>query len=117
MGGALAPPLYNFADLPVVSSRHPLWTPGFPDSVVTGLRDDVPEVLVTRILDAEPDHCTQLPAGSVWPFFTAIGLGIGVIGSIFTPWGAVVGTVPCIVALVGWFWPTPPHHQLLAEQP
>jgi cytochrome c oxidase subunit I+III len=27
------------------------------------------------------------------------------IGSIFTPWAVVWGSIPVAVALIGWFWP------------
>jgi cytochrome c oxidase subunit 1 len=28
-----------------------------------------------------------------------------VIGSIFTPWMVVWGSLPVMVTLIGWFWP------------
>ena len=42
-----------------------------PRQVVTGLRSDVREVLVTGALDAEPDHRSDAPAPSIWPFLAA----------------------------------------------
>jgi cytochrome c oxidase subunit I len=111
------PPVYNFEYPPTVSSRHARWEGSDDRTVVAGLRSDVPEVLVTKLLDAEPDHRTELPGASPWPFFVAAGTGVAVILSIYTPWGLVIGAVPTAIALLGWFWPKPPHRELLETQP
>jgi len=74
-----------------------------------GLRADARDVLVTHVLDAEPDHRLVFPAPSIWPFLTAISTTTLFIWSIFTPWGVVYGAVPVFVTMVGWFWPKSPH--------
>jgi heme/copper-type cytochrome/quinol oxidase subunit 1 len=99
------PPTYNFASLPVVRSRQPLWEPGFPAAVVTGLPDSVRTALVTRIHDAEPDHVAVLPGPSIWPFLAALATTVLFIGSVFTPWALVWGAIPVGITLVAWFWP------------
>jgi len=98
------PPAYNFVYLPVVESRTPLWTTPTP-AVVTGLRTDVPEVLVTDAIDATPDHRHVLDGPSMWPLLTALASGIGVIVAIFTAWGVTLGAVLLLITLTGWFWP------------
>ena len=35
----------------------------------------------------------------------AIAVSVLFVGSIFTPWAVVWGSVPVAIALVGWFWP------------
>jgi cytochrome c oxidase subunit I+III len=99
------PPHCNFVYPPTVAGRDPLWEnpPGQP--VVVGLRSDVRDVLVTYMLDAEPDHRSEFPTPSIWPFFTALAVSGLFIGSIFTPWAVVFGALPVFVALTGWFWP------------
>jgi cytochrome c oxidase subunit 1 len=99
------PPPYNFNPGPTVSGRDPLWHRDADQPVVVGLRTDTREVLITHVLDAEPDHVYEFPKPSVWPFVTAVTTGIMFIGSIFTPWAVVYGSVPPFVALVLWFWP------------
>jgi cytochrome c oxidase subunit I+III len=99
------PPPYNFEPIPTVAGRDPLWEAKPDQPVVVGLRRDVRDVLVTRVLDAEPDHRTVFPDNSIWPFLAAVATTILFIGSIFTPWAVVWGAVPVFVALVGWFWP------------
>jgi cytochrome c oxidase subunit I+III len=111
------PPVYNYELLPTVRGRYPLWDASVGAPLVSGLRSDVPEVLVTNLLDAEPDHRTELPSSSLWPFLLSMAFGLTVFITIFTPWGVVIGAVPCAAALIGWFWPLPPHRELLPEQP
>jgi cytochrome c oxidase subunit 1 len=99
------PPPYNFLRLPTVSGREPLWTQTTDQPIVTGLRSELREVLVTRLLDAEPDHRQVLDGPSIWPLLTALAGGIGLTVTIFTPWGVVLGAALTLVTLAGWFWP------------
>src|SRR4051812_9123269 len=99
------PPHANFRRLPTVGGREPLWENPPDQPVVVGLRTDIRDVLVTYMLDAEPDHRTEFPEPSIWPFFTALATSAMFIGSIFTPWAVVILSVPIFLALVGWFWP------------
>jgi cytochrome c oxidase subunit 1 len=99
------PPPYNFLPVPTVSGRSPLWEHPEEQPVVVGLGTDRRRVLVTRLLDAEPDHRRESPAPSLWPFMTAITVSVLFVGSIFTPWAVPIGAVPVLVTLVGWFWP------------
>jgi cytochrome c oxidase subunit 1 len=99
------PPAFNFNPGPTVSGREPLWHRDADQPVVVGLSTDKREVLVTRVLDAEPDHVSEFPSASIWPFVSAVGLSAMFVGSIFTPWAAVYGAVPPIIAIVFWFWP------------
>ncbi|HEX2610917.1 MAG TPA: cytochrome c oxidase subunit I [Gemmatimonadales bacterium] len=103
---ASSPPRhYNFTHIPVVASRAPMWEEGPELPVVTGLRTDVRDTLVTTLLDAEPDSKHRHPNPSIWPFLTAVATTILFVTLIFTPWGAVIGTPPLLLALLGWGWP------------
>jgi cytochrome c oxidase subunit I+III len=104
---AASPPMpANFQDPPVVGSRSPLWDRGGIAGRVRGLARDDREVLVTTVLDAEPDHRLSFPTPTPWPFIAAIATTVMFIGSIFTPWAVVWGSIPIAVALTVWFWPT-----------
>ena len=102
------PPNSNFPEPPTVAGREPLWENPADQPIVVGLRADAREVLVTHVLDAEPDHRLRFPEPSIWPFLTAISATILFIWSIFTPWGVVYGAIPVFVTMVGWFWPKSP---------
>ena len=91
----------------MVAGREPLWQEPSPGRVVTGLRSDVREVLVTGAVDAEPDHRSDAPAPSIWPLLAALATTGLFVGSIFTPWAVPIGALPLAMALIGWFWPKP----------
>jgi len=102
---ASPPGPYNFARIPVVGAREPLWDPGGIRGHVTGLADDKPELLVTSVVDAEPDHRFLFPGPSIWPFLTAVATTAMLVASVFTPWAVVWGSIPVVVTMIGWFWP------------
>jgi cytochrome c oxidase subunit I+III len=99
------PPPYNFHPEPMVGSRDPVWDDPKDMPVVTGVRSDRKEVLVTRLLDAQPDHRYHSVEPSPWPFVAAAATTAMFIGSIFTPWAVVWGSLPVAGALIAWFWP------------
>ncbi len=112
---ASPPPAYNFIHLPTVRDKYPRWTAASDQPVVSGVRSDRPEVLVTRLMDAEPDHRAELANHTIFPLLTALATGVTFIAVIFHPWGAVIGTGLTAAALIGWFWPKPPHREEMLE--
>jgi cytochrome c oxidase subunit I+III len=99
------PPPYGFADVPVVESRQPLRDGPNALARVTGLPTKIRALLVTRIHDAEPDHIANDPPPTIWPFVSAIAVTGMFIGTIFTPWALIWGSIPVAIGLIGWFWP------------
>jgi cytochrome c oxidase subunit 1 len=99
------PPVYNFEHVPVVESHTPLWDGGGDLPVVTGLRVDQKEMLLTTVLTATPDLREPVPEPSLWPFISACAVGIVFAASIFSAWAVAFGLIPCAIALTAWFWP------------
>ena len=112
------PPHYNFIHVPIVTSREPLWHEPQNKPVVTGLATNKKEVLITRFLDAEPDHLYVIPTATPWPFVTALATGAMLVAGLFTPWAFGIGIPIAAVAATCWFWPStkekegeaPPSH-------
>jgi cytochrome c oxidase subunit I len=102
------PKNYNFEHLPVATSRYPLWVAEEEKTIVTGLRTDRREGLVTTLMDAEPHHRYTFPTSSIWPFLAAIAVTIGFAGSVFNNWYIVYGSVLSGLTFIGWFWPRQP---------
>ncbi len=116
------PPEYNFAEVPVVSSRHPLWQGGAPAAVPADAdEEDVEDELrafavsgafaktspVTSGRDTRPQEVLDIPKETALPFVLALGLagifvGLLISGLVFM-WLAVA---VCVVALLGWVWRT-----------
>ena len=99
------PPPYNFEYLPVCDSEHPLWMPPEDRVFVTGLRSDRREVLVTGLMDAEPQHRYPQPGKSIWPLVTAILAGAGLIAAVFYFQWYYPCAIATMIGLIGWFWP------------
>jgi cytochrome c oxidase subunit I len=114
---AASPPAqYNFPHIPVVTSRSPLWDNRNHLPVMTGLRVDDRELLLTSVMEAIPDVCDPSAMPSAWPLWAALSTTCLFISSIFTPWAIVIGAFPCAAALIGWFWPkTPPGPEPVIE--
>jgi cytochrome c oxidase subunit 1 len=108
------PPPYNFFPQPTVASREPLWHPELSPPAIIGLACEKRQVLVSALLDAEPDHRYKMPGPSIWPLLTAVATSVMFIWSIFQASGLIWGGIPTFVCLVGWFWPTEGKEQLAA---
>jgi cytochrome c oxidase subunit I+III len=105
---ASPPPQYNFPHIPVVSSRSPLWDNRNHLPVMTGLRVDDRELLLTSVMEAKPDVRDPSAMPTAWPLWAALATTCLFISSIFTPWAVVIGSIPAAAALIGWFWPKAP---------
>jgi cytochrome c oxidase subunit I+III len=100
-------PIYNHLFIPIVNGREPLWeSPRGEIPVVTGLRTDRHEGLVTSIMDAEPEHRYEFKTPTILPLLLALAGGGSIIAAIFTPWGVTIGGILTFVLLFCWFWPT-----------
>jgi cytochrome c oxidase subunit 1 len=99
------PPPYNFAHVPLVTGNEPLWEHRDALPVMRGLSLDKPELVLTTVLDAQPNVREHVVPPTIWPLLSAIAVSGLFIGSIFTPWAVVVGAVPAAIAVIGWFWP------------
>jgi cytochrome c oxidase subunit I len=110
------PPPYNFAVIPVVESRHPLWEDWLGEAPARSrlneglLLDRGRETIGTTPLDAEPELILEMPADTLAPFILACGLSVGFVGALFHAWWAVaLGLVVVAGSLISWFWPSRVH--------
>ena len=106
------PPPYNFAVIPTIASRHPLWEgrieePGGISSVDRGLLlDSGKETIGTSALDAVPDMILEMPRDTPAPFLLAVGLSVVFAGLILVLWSLVgAGFVLSAAAMLLWLWP------------
>jgi cytochrome c oxidase subunit I len=106
------PPTYNFAVIPVVASRHPLWEDRLPgsghrSSVHAGLLlDRGRETLATSVLDGEPSLILRMPGDSLTPLLLTLAIAAVFIGLLVHAWWlAALGGAGIVVALVFWLWP------------
>ena len=102
---ASPPQPQNFDRIPVVTNREPLWAHRNSLPVVAGLSVENREQIVTTVTHGRADLRESTPEPSIWPFIAAVATTVLFIGSMFTPWAVVWGSLPLAVALIGWFWP------------
>lgn len=112
---ASPPENYNHRHIPIVNSRFPLWDNHDGDGLkyVSGIRADRREVLITTVLDAQPQSVTILPRPSIWPLVLALCVGFGFLGFMFKPVLFIWGFFASFFAIVAWLWP---HRPWLSEQ-
>jgi heme/copper-type cytochrome/quinol oxidase subunit 1 len=115
------PPPYNFAIIPTVASRHPLWEKrleegGAMSSLDRGmLLDQGKETIGTSALDAAPDIVLEMPEDSVAPLLVAVGAAILFAGLLLKIWACVgAGGAVVAAALLLWLWP---RRQLREREP
>ncbi|MDP9128286.1 MAG: cytochrome c oxidase subunit 3, partial [Pseudomonadota bacterium] len=103
---------YNFAVIPIVASRHPLWEGRLTKSVTSSSLDKgyiLPsgrETLGTTALEAEPAIILEMPGDSYAPFFLGLFTALLFTAMLFCAW-ALIGfmSAACGLVLVGWLWP------------
>jgi len=110
------PPEYNFAVIPIVASRHPLWEDALDEAPARSrlteglLLDRGRETVATTPLDGEPNLILEMPADSLAPLTLAIGLVAIFASLLFRQWVGVGGGILIVtLALLGWFWPLRVH--------
>ena len=106
------PPVYNFAVIPTVASRYPLWEGRLNQgddrsSTQQGfLLDKGRETIGTTSLDAEPDVILKMPSNTYAPLLLGVALAALFIGALLHSWwllGAAV--VVSLLASIAWLWP------------
>ncbi|HEY7873860.1 MAG TPA: cytochrome c oxidase subunit I [Actinomycetota bacterium] len=108
------PPDYNFAALPTVESRTPLWDQ--PElSGGAGPPPDHPKAwplagghvaLSTSVMDASPQAIIDLPHESPWPFALTVAMTVLFFAFLVDAWPvAIAAVVACAGCVIGWFLP------------
>jgi cytochrome c oxidase subunit I len=107
------PPVYNFAVIPTVASRYPLWEGRLNQrdddrsSMQEGfLLDKGRETMGTTSLDAEPDVILKMPSDAYSPLVLALALAALFIGALLHSWWLLGTTlVVILLASTAWLWP------------
>lgn len=105
-------PAYDFAVIPVVASRHPLWETRLDESPERSslnrgyLLNQGRETLATTVLDAEPDLILKMPGDSFAPLILALALAVLFVGLILhSAVCSAAGALGTALAVLGWLWP------------
>ena len=98
------PPHYNFAHIPVVESRDPLWDGGYSSGPAF---DEARLTPRTSALDAALEAPIEMPDDNLWAVVITLGMLLAVAGVLVRsyPW-AIIGAVVSLFSLARWMWPT-----------
>ncbi len=106
------PPPYDFAVIPAVASRHPLWEgdlqeSGEHSSIQHGMvLDEGKEMLSTSALDAEPELIQKMPEDTLAPLLTALAATALGFAALFHVWvAAAILALLLLAAVLVWLWP------------
>jgi cytochrome c oxidase subunit 1/cytochrome c oxidase subunit I+III len=109
---ASPPPAYNFAVIPTVASRHPLWEDRLSEGRArTNLTEGLllaegREALSTSPIDARPVAIFKMPEDSYTPFLLGLFVSLVFVGLLLHWWVfTAVSTAAGSVALAVWLWP------------
>ena len=84
------PPVYNFATIPVVSSRRPHWDQKYFGGPAPEPAGAAPEAI-------------HLPGGSVYPLVISVGLLVASFSMIYLVWiGVGLGVLVTVAGIAGW---------------
>ena len=107
------PPPYNFAVIPTVASRYPLWEDRIGEGGIVSTIDrgmlltEGKQTIGTTAVDAVPDIVLQMADDSYAPFWLATGITIIFVGLLFKSMTVgIIGVAVVVLALVAWLWPS-----------
>ena len=115
------PPPYNFAVIPTIASRHPLWEERLDESEARSsidrgmMLDDGKQALTTTPMDAEPERIVRMPDDSYAPLITTIALAV-LFTAMLLKLYVVIGLamLGVVASLILWLWP---RRDLLERKP
>ncbi|MEO9227845.1 MAG: cytochrome c oxidase subunit I [Devosia sp.] len=110
------PPVYNFATIPQVASRHPLWEDRLKESDQRSIigdhasggmvLDEGKETIGISPLDAEPNVVLKMPEDSLLPMLLTVGMMVLFVGMLAqSAWLMGLGVLSEIVILALWLTP------------
>jgi cytochrome c oxidase subunit 1/cytochrome c oxidase subunit I+III len=63
-------------------------------------------MLLTSVLDAEPDLIVRMPDDTLWPFLATVAITVLLAGLLLHLWWlAAAGGAAVLLCALGWLWP------------
>jgi cytochrome c oxidase subunit I len=106
------PPAYNFAVIPTVGSRHPLWEDQLDEAERSAVDhgpslDQAKVTLETSPLDGRVTDVLHMPEDTLYPLLHALSVMLTFYGLLLrSPVLSVAGLVLVIACTIGWLWPS-----------
>jgi cytochrome c oxidase subunit I+III len=111
------PRSYNFASLPAVQTRHPLWQqPQLPEAIAAGefalarAAHGRRETMGSDPLSGRPREVIHLPGNSFWPLAAGLLLAAMCVALLARAYGvALAGALATVAVLLRWSWENGAH--------
>ncbi len=102
---ASPPERFNFARMPIVSTREPLWTDGVRPGPAWDERRLSPR---TSVLDADLEDAVELPDDNIWTVAMSLA-ALASLAALLVRWHWLAGGFGMLTLLSAarWMWPTP----------
>jgi len=100
------PPHYNFAVIPRVDRRDPLWHPHIEPGLAWAGEVE-PGGVSPRLQPDDPPEPVHMPDPSYWPLVLGIGMLVMTIGALGSLAVVLAGTALTLVGLFGWAFEPP----------
>ncbi len=121
------PAEHGWSVLPIVRSRHPLWDQDELDTGDEGLERFVHGLsqwplrwraaVIVGTADARPQEVFRVSDPSIWPLVAACGVVLIFLSELVKlRWGAAVGALVIIGAVIRWNWPQDPPMSVEEEE-
>lgn len=117
------PPPYNFAVVPFIASRHPMWEGRLDDqSADRSILDegyllaDGREAIGTSAFDSEPDIILKMPSDTYAPFWLGLTAAL-LFAALLLQWWVAAGLAVggMTLSMIAWLWPQKALMQREAE--
>ena len=109
------PPPYNFATIPVIASRHPLWEDMLKETEHRSRLDegyllaDGRQALATTAIDAEPSVIVTMPEDTLSPLSLGLFTALVFTGlALHSPAFTALAAAGVAASIMWWLWPTRP---------
>lgn len=120
------PPPYNFAVIPTVRSRHPLWEDRLEENreeTQSAIRrgpvlDRGKETFAVSALDGVPELIVKMPEDTCAPLLLSVAMSAFFVGLLLHWWWlSIAGLAGTALALLVWLWPRKRLAQTAAQVP
>ena len=98
------PEHYNFAHIPIIHGREPLWDGAYEEGPAYDLTRLTPR---TSTLDATLEEPLEMPEDNLWSVVLPLAMLAATVGLLLRslPW-AIAGVVISLISLARWMWPS-----------
>ena len=101
------PPAYNFANIPTIYSRRPLWDTKYPDLEMAHApgapvmkRGDALQRERERIGDHDSHEPIHLPSSTYGPIIVALGITVAAYGGVYVASTGGLSAIGCVIGLL-----------------